>query len=98
MSNCRRGTGPTSHLIPFTLRVPLWRCEVFNSQVHRNLWLALAAGAVLTAAGCSKSATDEPNNTAKQASKAKPAVAAKPAASAKPVTEVKTAEPTTNIN
>src|SRR5437899_10870710 len=24
-------------------RVPLWRREMFNSQVHRSLWLALAA-------------------------------------------------------
>src|SRR5260370_16479236 len=68
--------GPTSHLIPFTPRVPFWRCEVLNSQVHRNLWLALAAAAVLTAAGCSKSATDEPVAAPKPA---KPAVAAKPA-------------------
>src|SRR6267378_8495583 len=83
--------GPTSHLIPFTPRVPFWRCEVFNSQVHRNLWLALAAAAVLTAAGCSKSATDEPSNNAKEADTAKPVVAAKPAAVAK------AAEPTTMV-
>jgi glucose/arabinose dehydrogenase len=64
---------------------------MFNSQVHRSLWLALAAAAVLTAAGCSKTATDEASNTAKPAAAAKPAVAAKPAAVAK------AAEPTTMI-
>ena len=64
---------------------------MFNSQVHRNLWLALAAAAALTAAACSKTATDEANNAAKQASKAKPAVAAKPAA--KPAAVAKAAEP-----
>jgi hypothetical protein len=56
---------------------------VFNSQVHRNYWLALAAAAVLTAAGCSNAATDEASNKAKPAAAAKPAVAAKPAAVAK---------------
>jgi len=65
---------------------------VFNSQVHRNLWLVLAAAAALTAAACSKTATDEGSNTAKQASKAKPAVAAKPAAA-----EAKAAEPAAMI-
>jgi hypothetical protein len=64
---------------------------VFHSQVHRSLWLGLAAAAVLTAAGCSKTATDEASNTAKEAGPAKPAAAAKPAAVAKP------AEPTTMI-
>ena len=64
---------------------------MFNSQVHRNLWLALAAAAVLTVAGCSNTATDEANNTAKQAGTAKPAAAAKPAVAAK------AAEPTTMI-
>jgi hypothetical protein len=63
---------------------------VFNSQLHRNYWLALAAAAVLTAAGCSKTATDEASNTAKEAA-AKPAVAAKPAAIAK------AAEPATMV-
>jgi hypothetical protein len=87
--------GPTSHLIPFTPRVPLWRCEVFNSQVHRNYWLALAAAAVLTAAGCSKTATDEASNTAKEAETAKPAAAAKPAVAAKPA--AKAAEPATMV-
>src|SRR5207245_2606678 len=70
--------GPTSHLIPFTPRVPLWRCEVFNTLVHRSLWLALAAAAVLTAAGCSKTATDA-HNAAKETDPAKPAAVAKPA-------------------
>ncbi len=65
---------------------------MFNSQVHRNLWLVLAAAAALTAAACSKTATDEGSNTAKQASKAKPAVAAKPAAA-----EAKAAEPAAMI-
>ena len=57
---------------------------MFNSQVHRNLWFALAAAAVLTAAGCSNSATDEANNTAKKADTAKPAAAAKPAVAVQP--------------
>jgi len=66
---------------------------MFNSQVHRNLWLSLAAAAVLTAAGCSKSATDEASNSAKE--EAKPAAAAKPAVAAKPAAAVaKVAEPT----
>ncbi len=64
---------------------------MFNSQVHRSLWLALAAAAVLTAAGCSKTATDEAGSTAKKANTAKPAAAAKPAAVAK------AAEPTTMV-
>jgi hypothetical protein len=62
---------------------------VFNSQVHRNLWLALAAAALLTAAGCSNTGTDEASNAAPQADTAKPATAAKPAA--KPVTTAKPA-------
>jgi len=65
---------------------------MFNSQVHRNLWLSLAAAAVLTAAGCSKSATDEASNSAKE--EAKPAAAAKPAVAAKPAAVAKVAEPT----
>ncbi|OLC91893.1 MAG: hypothetical protein DMG35_09790 [Acidobacteria bacterium] len=69
---------------------------MFNSQVHRNLWLSLAAAAVLTAAGCSNAATDQASNTAKQAG-TKPAAAAKPAVAAKPVTVAKEAEPTTMI-
>src|SRR5437762_12486963 len=62
----KRGTGPTSHLTPSTLRVPLWRREVSNSQFHRNLRLALAAAAVLTVAGCSKK---PPTKTATAAKK-----------------------------
>ncbi len=62
---------------------------MFKSQVHRNVWLTLAAAAVLTVAGCSQSATDEASNTAKPASTAKTA-AAKPAA-AKPAAASKTA-------
>jgi len=57
---------------------------MFNSQVHRNLWLGLAAAAVLAAAGCSKTGTNEPVKTAKQIHTAKPAVAAKPAADKAP--------------
>ena len=68
---------------------------MFNSQVHRNLWLALAAAAVLTVASCSKTATDEANNTAKETGTAKPA--AKPAVAAKPAAAAKAAEPTTMI-
>jgi hypothetical protein len=64
---------------------------MFNSQVHRSLWLALAAAAVLTAAGCSKTATGEAGSTAKKAAAAKPSAAAKPAAVAK------AAEPTTMV-
>jgi hypothetical protein len=56
---------------------------VFNSQVHRNPWLALAAAAVLAATGCSKTGTNEASKTAKQAHTAKPAAAAKPAVVAK---------------
>jgi len=70
---------------------------VFNSQVHRSYWLALAAAAVLTAAGCSKTATDEANNTAKGANTAKPAAAAKPAVAAKPAAVAKAAEPATMV-
>jgi hypothetical protein len=62
---------------------------MFNSQVHRNLWLGLAVAAVLTAAGCSNSATDQASNAAKQGG-TKPAAAAKPAVA-------KEAEPTTMI-
>jgi hypothetical protein len=64
---------------------------VFNSQVRRNLWLALAAAAVLTVAGCSKSGTDEASNTAKETGPAKHTAAARPTAVAK------SAEPTTMI-
>jgi hypothetical protein len=57
---------------------------MLNSRVHRNLWLVLAAAAVLAAAGCSKTGTNEPVKTAKQVHTAKPAVAAKPAAEKAP--------------
>jgi len=57
---------------------------VFNSQVHRNLWLALAAAALLAVAGCSNTGTDEASNAAPQPATAKPARAAKPGAAAKP--------------
>jgi glucose/arabinose dehydrogenase len=70
---------------------------VFNSQVRRNLWLALAAVAVLTAAGCSKTATDNASDTAKETNPARPAAAAKPAVAAKPAAVAKAAEPTTMI-
>jgi len=70
---------------------------VFNFQVHRNYWLALAAAAVLTAAGCSKTATDEASNTAKEADTAKPAGAAKRAATSKPAAVAKAAEPATMV-
>ena len=66
---------------------------MFNSQVHRNHWLALAAAAVLMAAGCSKTATDEANNTAKEAETAKPAAAAKPAVAVKAAAAAKVPEP-----
>ena len=70
---------------------------MFHSLVHRNLWLALAAAAVLTVAGCSKTATDEATNNAKEADTAKPAAAAKPAVAAKPAAAAKAAEPTTMV-
>jgi hypothetical protein len=70
---------------------------MFNSQVHRNLWLALAAAAVLTVAGCSKPATDQASNTTKEADTAKPAAPAKPAVAPKPVAVAKAEEPTTMI-
>ena len=70
---------------------------MFNFQVHRNYWLALAAAAVLTAAGCSKTATDEASNTAKEADTAKPAGAAKRAATSKPAAVAKAAEPATMV-
>jgi hypothetical protein len=56
---------------------------MFNSRVHRNLWLALAAAALLRVAGCSKTGTNVASNTVKQAHAAKPAAAAKPAVVAK---------------
>jgi len=50
---------------------------MFHSLVHRNLWLALAAAAVLTVAGCSNTASNEPSKTARKADPAKPAAANK---------------------
>ncbi len=70
---------------------------MFNSQRHRNLWLAWAAAAVLIVAGCSKTATDEASNTAKEADIAKPAAAAKPAVAAKPAAVAKVAKPATMV-
>jgi hypothetical protein len=70
---------------------------MFNSQVHRNLWLALAAVAVLAVAGCSNTATDEASNTAKPADTAKPAAAARTAAAAKPAVAAKAPQPTTMV-
>jgi len=61
---------------------------VFNSQVHRNLWIALAAAAVLTVAGCSNTATEQASNAAKPAD---------PAAAAKPAVAAKAPEPTTMV-
>ncbi len=68
---------------------------MFNSRVHRNLWLALAAAAVLTIGGCSKKATDEASNN-NQPDIAKPAAKAKPGA-AKPKVAKKAPEPTTMV-
>jgi hypothetical protein len=70
---------------------------MFNSQVHRNLWLGLAAAAILTATGCSNTATDQASNKAKGTGAAKPTAAAKPAVAAKPAAVAKEAEPTTMI-
>jgi hypothetical protein len=66
---------------------------MFHSQLHRKHWLALAAAAVLTAAGCSKTATDEASNPAKQSDTAKPAAPAKPALAAKATVAAKVPEP-----
>lgn len=56
---------------------------MLNSQLIRNLRLALAAAAVLAVAGCSDRATNEPVVAAKKPNVAKPAAAPKPAAPAK---------------
>jgi hypothetical protein len=56
---------------------------MFHSQVHRSLWLTLAAAALFSA-GCTNQATNEPVTTAKKAAPAKPAAAK--AAAAKPAT------------
>jgi len=68
---------------------------MFNSQVHRSLWLALAAAAVLAVAGCSNTATDEASDTAKKPDTARPAAAATAAAAARPA--VKAPQPTTMV-
>src|SRR5260370_16189710 len=86
--------GQTSHLTHSPQGAPFWRCEMFKSQVHRKLWLALAGAALLTVAGCSNTATDEANNTAKSAPPAKPAVAAK-AAAPRPAAIATPSQPTT---
>jgi hypothetical protein len=64
---------------------------MFNSQVHRNLWLALSAATLLTVAGCSNTGTDEASNAAGSPNKAKPAAAAKRAVAAKPAAAAKPA-------
>jgi hypothetical protein len=70
---------------------------MFNSQVHRSLWLALAAAALFSAAGCTNQATNEPVTTAKKAAPAKPAAAkaatAKPAAVKPVAAKAATAKP-----
>jgi len=65
---------------------------MFKSQLHRNVWLALAV-ALFTVAGCSNKGTDQASNTAKKPDITKPAAAAKPAVVAKPVVEAKAPEP-----
>ncbi len=40
---------------------------MFDSRVHRKLWLAVAAAGLLTVAGCSNQATNEAAATAKKA-------------------------------
>jgi len=62
---------------------------MFKSQVNQKLWLALAAAAVLTAAGCSQAATDQASNAAKEVDTAKTAATAKPVATAKPAAAAK---------
>src|SRR6266404_413383 len=53
-----------------------WRCDVFNSQSIRGVFLAAAAAPFLTIAGCSNQATDQATNQAPPPQKA---LAAKPA-------------------
>jgi hypothetical protein len=50
---------------------------MFNSQVHRNVWLALGAAALLTVAGCSNTPTNEPTTTVKKPDTPKPAAVIK---------------------
>src|ERR1700737_3099117 len=73
------GRGPTSYLIPFAPRVPLWRSEMFNSQGHCKLSLILTAASFLTIAGCSNQAKDQATNQSPPPAK-KVAAPAKPAA------------------
>jgi hypothetical protein len=40
---------------------------MFDSRIHRKLWLAVAAAGLLTAAGCSNQATNEAADTPKKA-------------------------------
>jgi glucose/arabinose dehydrogenase len=70
---------------------------MFNSRVHRSLWLALAAAALCTAAGCSNQTTNEPATTAKKAAPAKPAAAAVKPVAAKAVPVNKAPEPTATV-
>jgi len=70
---------------------------MFNSRVRRSLWLALAAAALCTAAGCSNQATNEPATTAKKAAPAKPAAAAVKPVAAKAVPVNKAPEPTATV-
>jgi len=63
---------------------------MFNSQDFRRLFLAVAAAAFLTVAGCSNQATDQATNQAP--APPKKAVASRPAA-AKPAPVAKKAEP-----
>src|SRR5260221_3680720 len=59
--------------------IPLWRCEMFNSQDFRRLFLAAAAAGLLTVAGCSNQATDQATN--QLPAPPKKALASKPVAS-----------------
>jgi hypothetical protein len=68
---------------------------MFNSQVHRSLWLTFAAAALFSVAGCSNQATNEPATTAKKAAPAKPA-AVKPVA-AKAAAVNKAPQPTATV-
>src|SRR6266581_9534699 len=71
------GKGSNQPPHPIHPRVPLWRCEVFDSQVYRKLSVVLAGVAVLTLAGCSNKASNEAAAAAKKPGAAKLAAAAK---------------------
>jgi hypothetical protein len=58
---------------------------MFDSRIHRGLWLTLAAAALFSATGCTNQATNEPVTTAKKAAPAKPAAAKPATAAVKPV-------------